>query len=149
MCSSDLGCAGSTTGGLKADRIFIAGKGLAGEFRKKLSPASVFRTKIGGAIIPNEVISNVFLFIVLYMIVLLASFVAVLMCGVEVSEAFSGTVVSIGNVGPGIGSLGTMGNYSVQPEGAKFIYTLDMFLGRLEIFPILIVISMMLGKNKS
>lgn len=143
------GCAGSTTGGLKADRIFIAGKGLAGEFRKKLSPASVFRTKIGGAIIPNEVISNVFLFIVLYMIVLLASFVAVLMCGVEVSEAFSGTVASIGNVGPGIGSLGTMGNYSVQPEGAKFIYTMDMFLGRLEIFPILIVISMMLGKNKS
>ena len=77
-----------------------------------------------------------------------ASFVAVLICGVEISEAFSGTVASLGNVGPGTGTLGTMGNYSVQPDSAKFIYTLDMFLGRLEIFPILIVVSMMLGRQK-
>lgn len=143
------GCSGSTTGGLKADRIFIAGKGLAGEFRKKLSPSSVFRIKMGNTIIPNEIVSNVFLFIVLYLIILFASFIAVLMCGVEVGEAFSGTIASIGNVGPGLGSLGTMGNYSAQPEGAKFIYTLDMFIGRLEIFPILIVTSMLLSKNKS
>ncbi len=143
------GCAGSTTGGIKADRIFIAGKGLNAEFRKKLSPMSVFRIKIGNTILPEETLSDVFLFIVLYLILILASFIAVLMCGVEVGEAFSGTVASIGNVGPGLGSLGTMGNYAAQPEAAKFIYTMDMFLGRLEIFPILIVTSMMLGRQKS
>ena len=143
------GCSGSTTGGIKADRMLIAGKGLAGEFRKKLSPASVFRIKMGNIIIPNDIVSNVFLFMVLYFILLFVSFTAVLMCGVEVGEAFSGTIASVGNVGPGIGALGTMGNYSAQPEAAKFIYTMDMFLGRIEIFPMLIVCSMMFGRNKS
>ena len=142
------GCSGSTTGGLKADRMLIAGKGLGSEFRKRLSPSSIFRIKTGNTIIPDELVSNVFLFIVLYLILLFASFVAVLMCGVEIGEAFSGTVTSLGNVGPGTGTLGTMGYYSAQPDSAKFIYTVDMFLGRLEIFPILIVVSMMLGRQK-
>ena len=142
------GCAGSTTGGLKADRMLIAGKGLSSEFRKRLSPSSIFRIKMGNTIIPDDVVSNVFLFIVLYLILLFASFVAIMLCGVEIAEAFSGTVASLGNVGPGTGTLGTMGNYSVQPDSAKFIYTLDMFLGRIEIFPILIVASMMVGRQK-
>jgi trk system potassium uptake protein TrkH len=142
------GCSGSTTGGLKADRIVIAGKGLGSEFRKRLSPSSVFRIKMGNTIVPDDTVSNVFLFIVLYLILLFASFVAILMCGVEIGEAFSGTVASLGNVGPGTGTLGTMGNYATQPDSAKFIYTIDMFLGRLEIFPVLIVVSMMLGRQK-
>ncbi len=143
------GCSGSTTGGIKADRALIAGKAVAGEFRKKLSPSSVFRIKLGKTFIPEETVSVVFLFIVLYIIVIFASFIAVMLCGVEISEAFSGTVASVGNVGPGLGSIGTMGNYSSLPEAAKFIYSLDMFLGRLEIFPILIVISMMLNRKQS
>lgn len=142
------GCSGSTTGGLKADRMLIAGKGLSSEFRKRLSPSSIFRIRMGNAIIPDDAISNVFLFIVLYLILIFASFAAVLMCGVEIGEAFSGTINSLGNVGPSTGTLGTMGHYAAQPDSAKFIYTLDMFLGRLEIFPVLIVVSMMLGRQK-
>lgn len=149
FASIHCGCSGSTTGGLKADRVLIAGKGIWGELRRKLSPSAVFRTKIGSRYISEEILSAVFLFIVLYLAVLFISFIALLICGTDVGCAFSGTVASLGNVGPGLGSLGTMGNYSAQPETAKFIYTIDMFLGRLEIFPILIVISMILKKNKS
>lgn len=149
FASIHCGCAGSTTGGIKADRMLIAGKSLGVEFRKRLSPASVFRIRLGNTILPDETISSIFLFIVLYLILIFISFVAVLMCGVEVGEAFSGTIASVGNVGPGIGTLGTMGNYSAQPEGAKMIYTIGMFLGRLEIFPILIVISMMLKRKQA
>ena len=149
FASIHCGCAGSTTGGIKADRMLIAGKSLGVEFRKRLSPASVFRIRLGNTILPDETISSIFLFIVLYLILIVISFVAVLMCGVEVGEAFSGTIASVGNVGPGIGTLGTMGNYSAQPEGAKMIYTIGMFLGRLEIFPILIVISMMLKRKQA
>lgn len=142
------GCSGSTTGGIKADRMFIAFKAIGGEFKKRLAPSSIFRTKIGSSAVPEETVSSVFLYIVLYISTLFLSFVAVLFTGVEIGEAFSGVLASIGNVGPGIGSLGTMGNYAAQPEAAKFIYTLDMFMGRLEIFPILIVISLIFKKER-
>ena len=55
---------------------------------------------------------------------------------------FSATLSSIGNAGPGIGEVGTMGTFHFQPSLAKFVYTVDMFMGRLEIFPVLIVISL-------
>lgn len=88
-----------------------------------------------------------FLYIVLYIFLLFISFVAVLICGLDISDAFSGTIASLGNVGPGLGQLGTMGNYSQMPSMVKFIFTLDMFFGRVEIFPILIVFSM-IGKSQ-
>lgn len=142
------GCAGSTTGGIKADRILIAIKAVRGEFHKRLHPSSLVRTKIGNRILNDGTVSSVFLYIVLYILVLSASFTLVVICGVDVSEAFSGTLASLGNVGPGTGSLGTMGNYSALPAAAKFIFTLDMFIGRLEIFPVLIVISMIFKRQK-
>lgn len=141
------GCSGSTTGGIKADRIYIALKAIAGDFRKRISPAAIFRTRIGEAYVPEETVASIFLYIVLYIIVLFISFVAVLLCGVEIAEAFSGTLASLGNVGPGLGSLGTLGSYAAQPEMAKFIYTLDMLLGRLEIFPILVMMSLIFNRK--
>ncbi len=148
FASIHCGCSGSTTGGIKADRIYIAGKGLAREFRLKLSPSSVIRIKSGNTYISDEAISAVFLYIVIYILVIFFSFTALLICGTEMGDAFTGTVASLGNVGPGMGSLGTMGNYSMQSDIAKIIYTADMFLGRVEIIPILIVISMIFKKNR-
>lgn len=141
------GCSGSTTGGIKADRMYIALKAIAGDFRKRLSPSAVLRTRVGDACVAEETVSSIFLFIVLYIIVMFLSFVAVLLCGVDIAEAFSGTLASLGNVGPGLGSLGTMGSYGSQPEIAKFIYTVDMFLGRLEIFPILVAVSLIFNRK--
>ena len=141
------GCSGSTTGGIKADRMYISLKAIMGDFRKRLSPSAVFRTRVGDACVAEDTVFAIFLYIVLYIIVMFLSFVAVLLCGVDIAEAFSGTLASLGNVGPGLGSLGTMGNYASQPEAAKFIYTLDMFLGRLEIFPILVALSLIFNRK--
>ena len=141
------GCSGSTTGGIKADRMYISLKAIMGDFRKRLSPSAVFRTRVGDACVAEDTVSSIFLFIVLYIIVIFLSFVAVLLCGVDIAEAFSGTLASLGNVGPGLGSLGTMGSYGSQPEVAKFIYTMDMFLGRLEIFPILVAVSLIFNRK--
>lgn len=143
------GCSGSTTGGIKADRMLIAMKALAGDFKKRLSPSSIFRTRVGDTFIAENTVSSVFLFIVLYIMVLFLSFIAVLLCGVDIAEAISGTIASLGNVGPGIGKIGTMGTYAGQPDAVKLIYTLDMFLGRIEIFPILVVISLIIPKKRS
>ena len=60
----------------------------------------------------------------------------------DIHDAMSGTIASLGNVGPGLGQLGTMGNYASLPSVVKFIFSLDMFLGRVEIFPVLIVFYM-------
>ena len=142
------GCSGSTTGGIKADRMYIALKAVYGDFQKKLHPSSMFRTKVGGKVITDATISSVFLYIVLYIIVLFGSFLILLICGVEIGDAFSGTISSLGNVGPGTGSIGTMGNFSAMSPVVKFILTLDMFFGRVEIFPILIVISLIFKQQK-
>ena len=141
------GCSGSTTGGVKADRMFIAFKEILNEFRRRLHPSSLFRTRLDGNVVRDDMMSSVFLYIVVYVFILLLSFMAVLFCGVEVGDAFSGTLASLGNVGPGIGALGTMGNYAFLPSVVKFIFTLDMFFGRIEIFPILIVVSMMVSRK--
>lgn len=146
--SIHCGCSGSTTGGIKADRMYISFKAIWSDFQKRLHPSSLFRTKVGSKVITEEKISSVFLFIVLYIFVLFLSFVLVLMCGMDISEAFSGTIASLGNVGPGIGQLGTMGNYASLPSAVKIIFTMDMFFGRVEIFPILIVISMIGNRQK-
>lgn len=142
------GCSGSTTGGLKADRFMIAVRELRNEFLRRMHPASVFRTRIDGHVLKNDIMSSVFTYIVTYMVLILIFFLIILFYGVDVDVAFSGTVASLGNVGPGIGAIGTMGNSADLPSAVKFIFTLEMFVGRLEIFPVLIVISMIAGKSR-
>ena len=61
---------------------------------------------------------------------------------------FTSVLTTLGNVGPGIGALGTMGNYASLPAIVKFIFSADMFLGRIEIFPLLIVISLALNRSE-
>lgn len=141
------GCSGSTTGGIKADRMYIAIKATYADLQKRIHPSSLFRTRLGSRVMDEETVSSVFLYIVLYLIVLFLSFVLVLICGLNTPEALSGTIASLGNVGPGLGSIGTMGNYAAMPVAAKLIFTIDMFLGRVEIFPILIVLSMIRRKD--
>lgn len=142
------GCSGSTTGGIKADRMYIAIKATYADLQKRIHPSSLFRTRVGSRVMDEETVSSVFLYIVLYLIVLFLSFVLVLICGLSTPEALSGTIASLGNVGPGLGSIGTMGNYAAMPVAAKIIFTIDMFLGRVEIFPILIVLSMIGRKDR-
>ncbi len=142
------GCSGSTTGGIKADRAYIAIKAIWNDFQKRLHPNSMFRTRIGGSALNDDAVTSVFLFIVTYIFVIFLSFILVSICGVGVGEAISGTMASLGNAGPGIGELGTMGNYSALPAVVKFIFSLDMFLGRVEIFPVLVVISMITDRHR-
>ena len=88
------------------------------------------------------------MYIVTYILLAFISIVIVMMCGASAPDAVSGVIASIGSVGPGLGDLGSMDNYSAQASVAKFIYTLDMFLGRVEIYPVLVVLSMMLRRTR-
>lgn len=142
------GCSGSTTGGIKADRMYISVKSIWSNMQRRIHPSSLVRARVNGKVLDDNIISAVFMYIVLYVSILAVSFILVLICKVDITEAFSGTVASLGNAGHGLGQLGTMGNYSTLPSAAKFIFTADMFLGRVEIFPVLIVISMIGNRQK-
>ena len=142
------GCSGSTSGGVKVDRILISMKGIGSELRRRLHPSSVSHVKIGRHTLTSDEIGKVYMYIVIYMMTLFVSIVVVLFSGSHPAEAVSGVIASLGNVGPGLSEIGSLDNYSAQPVLAKLIYTFDMFLGRLEIYPVLIVISMMFKRRR-
>ena len=148
LAAFQCGCSGSTTGGIKVDRVLIAFKAMGNEIRRRIHPSSVTMVRLSGHHLPDSAVGSVMLFIVVYFIVVFISIIAVLLCGVDVADAVSGVISSVGSVGPGLSGLGCMDNYSAQPVMAKFIYTVDMFLGRVEIYPVFIVIALLFKRNR-
>lgn len=146
--SFHCGCSGSTTGGIKIDRLLISFKSIVNEVKRRLHPTSFSHVKMSGHHLADNTVSAVMLYIVLYVFVIFVSIVAVMLCGTDPADAVTGVIASVGSVGPGIGELGSLDNYSAQLTMAKVIYSFDMFLGRLEIFPILIVISLLFKRDK-
>lgn len=148
IAAIQCGCSGSTTGGLKVDRVVISLKAVAEEVRRRLHPSSVSHVRMSGHHLADSAVSAVFLYIVVYVMVIIISVIAVALCGSEPVEAISGVISSVGSVGPGLGGVASLDNYSMQPEMSKLIFAFDMFLGRLEIFPVLIVLSMILKRDR-
>ncbi len=148
FASFQCGCAGSTTGGVKVDRIVISIKAISNEINKRLHPTSVVETRMSGHHLANSAVSAVLMYIVVYMIVIFLSILVVMLCGCDSTSAISGVIASVGSVGPGLGELGCLENYSAQPMAAKLIFTLDMFLGRVEIYPILVAFSLIFRRNR-
>ena len=146
--SFQCGCSGSTTGGLKVDRILISFKAIANEVQRRLHPTAVSQVRLSGHHLPDSAVHSVMLYIVVYFVVIFLSIIGVLLCGSEMPEAVSGVIASVGSVGPGLSEVGSMDNYSLQPAMAKFIFAIDMFLGRVEIFPVLVVISLLFKRNR-
>lgn len=147
VAAFQCGCAGSTTGGIKVDRILISFKALANELKRRLHPSVVSNIRFGGTYLSDSDVSGVLMYIVVYFIVIFISIIAVLLCGSGVPEAVSGVIASVGSVGPGLAEVGCLDNYSAQPDMAKVIFTFDMFLGRVEIYPVLIALTLIFKRN--
>ena len=148
FASLQCGCSGSTAGGIKADRLVISMKAIVNEVKHRLHPSSVSHVRLGGQLLTEKTVTDVMMYVVIYMLVILVSIACVMLCGVDVPDAVSGVIASVGSVGPGVAELGSLCNYSSQPAAAKLIWSFDMFLGRLEIYPVFIVISMMFNKGR-
>jgi len=148
LAAFQCACAGSTSGGLKADRIFLTFRAVRRQVYKQLHPTAVNQVSLGSTYLRDEAVLPVMTYIVLYLMIIVVSAVLLLLVGVEPVEAFSGSLSSVGNVGPALHSLGTAGNFSAQPMLAKLIYTVDMFLGRVEIYPIFVTISMLFRRGR-
>ena len=142
------GCAGSTTGGLKIDRAVVLGKCVERHVRKIISPSSVTEIRFGNQILHEEDVYPHVLYIAMYFLVMGMSVIFCLMTGDPNGHAFTGTISSLGTVGPSLGSIGSLGNYNAEPVAMKLIFSLDMFLGRVEIFPVLAVFSVIFHRSR-
>ena len=145
--SFQCGCSGSTTGGIKVDRILIAFKAIGNEVTRRIRPHAVSQVKMSGHFLTDSSVHSVMMFIVTYFIVIFISILLVMLAGSGTTEAVSGVIASVGSVGPGLGNIGAMDNFSAEPVMSKFVYAFDMFLGRVEIYPLLIVISLIFKRR--
>lgn len=131
---------GSTSGGLKFDRIIIFFKLVAKQIRLLHHPHGVFITRIDNKKIDQKLEFQTLVFIILYVFLFfLTTFILTLM-DIDGMTAFSASIATIGNVGPGFENVSSLGNFAEIPDLGKFFLTINMLLGRLEIFNILALI---------
>lgn len=142
------GCAGSTTGGVKVDRVLVLFKSLGRQIGRALHPSSVNEVKLGKRVLRDEEVMPQLIYLAMFFVILAASALLSLLAGMNNHSAFAASLSSLSNVGPAIRELGMMGNFNDIPFAAKLIYTFDMFLGRVEIYPVLAVIAMVFDGRK-
>ena len=134
------GCAGSTTCGVKIFRIQILYLFISNQLKKIIYPKGVFVLKYDQNPIDNKFISSVISFIYMYLVIFFVLTALLSLTGLDFVTSISGAATSISNVGPGLGSIiGPNGDFSSLPNISKWILTLGMILGRLELFAILVL----------
>jgi len=134
------GCAGSTACGIKIFRVQILYLFLVNQLKKIIYPRGVFVIKYDKSNIDDKFMSSVIAFIYLYIIIFFALTAILTLTGLNFVTAISGAATSISNVGPGLGdTIGPNGNFSQLPNFSKWILSLGMILGRLELFAILVL----------
>lgn len=140
------GCAGSTTGGVKIDRVLVLIKAVGRHIDKTLHPSSVGEVKFGNRILRESEVYPHILYIALYCLLLAISTCISLQLGVNAHNSFTASISSLSNVGPAMSELGNFGNFGDLSNASKMLFTLDMFLGRVEIYPVLAVVAMFFDK---
>ncbi len=133
-------CAGSTGGGLKVSRIVIVFKAAAHEVRKLLHPRAVKVLTMDGKQIGQETVSGVFGYLIVYVAVTVISVLLVSLDNYDIITTFTAVEATINNIGPGLAMVGPAGNFAFFSPLSKVVLTLDMLFGRLELFPMLILL---------
>ncbi len=133
------GCAGSTTGGIKAIRVFVLLKKGLREIRLFMRPEAVVQVKIGQKSIPQDIISKVTSYFAIYMFIWAACTLLMTFFTPDLETAFSSVLATLGNMGPGFGMVGAVQNYADIGSGGKIALTLLMLLGRLEFYTVLVL----------
>ena len=136
------GCAGSTGGGIKLSRLMILGKHEVAEIRQMVRPRSVVRVQLDGKRVEKSTVKAASTFFTLYMGLLLLLRLLLSLAGVDTATSFTASLRCLSNIGPGMtGAIGPAGNFAFFSDGTKLLLTLAMLMGRLEIYPILVLVS--------
>lgn len=132
---------GSTGGGIKMIRTIILFRQAGREFTKILHPSAIAPMKIGGHVIPNNIVFSVLAYIFLYFMSVVTLTFALLISGLDFITAFTAVLASINNVGPGLGQVGPASNFSGLTNFQTWVCTFGMLIGRLEIITLLIILT--------
>lgn len=135
------GCAGSTAGGLKLSRFLILIKNGIREVRHILRPRSVNAVRLDGEVVPEETVRTAANYFILYVLLLIGTTLLVSFDGFDFTTNFTASLTCLNNVGPGFGMIGPAGNFGDFSAFSKIILTLVMIFGRLEIMPMIILLS--------
>jgi len=131
------GCAGSAAGGPKVIRHVLIGRYTLTELRRTLHPRAVLPVKIGGKVVPDDVMRTVLVFFLFYVLMFGLCVMVVVLLGADLVTGASATMATLGNVGPGFGLVGPMANYGHLHPLSKLVLTGAMWVGRLEVLTVL------------
>lgn len=133
--------AGSTGGGMKCLRIILLMKVMRREVYKIIHPRSVYTVKINGKAVDEEVLTGVMAFFYAFIFIFVAALLLVSLEGKDMISNFTAVTATMGNIGPGLGIVGPMGNFSSYSVLSKAVFSFCMIVGRLEVFPVLLLFA--------
>jgi len=134
------GCAGSTGGSVKVARILIVGKKLAVDIKRLVQPHAVLPVRLGRRAVPEEVVTSVTTFFILFLALFAAGGLVLAMLGQDLVSAFSASAACLGNIGPGFGAVGPTHTFAPLPAPAKLVLVALMIIGRLELYTVLVTV---------
>ena len=141
-------CAGSTGGGVKVARVVILCKTSLGDMRKMLHPNAVTTVRFEGKPLTDRTIRSVHLFLTVYILIFTISVLLLSLDRFDLTTTFTAVAACINNIGPGLEVVGPMGNYAQFSPAAKLLLSFDMLVGRLEIFPMLLLFAPSIWKRR-
>ena len=133
------GCAGSTAGGMKVSRLLIFAKSSVTELRRSINPRAVLVVRIGNRPLGREVVGNIMSFLAMWVILFALVTYILTLLGLDLLSATTAAATNLGNVGPGLGSVGPTANFAQVPLLGKWLLVLCMLLGRLELYSTLVL----------
>ncbi|MFT4566297.1 MAG: trk system potassium uptake protein TrkH [Saprospiraceae bacterium] len=134
-------CAGSTSGGIKLVRHLVFMRNTLLEFKRIIHPRALIRLKINKKLVAPRVIIHILVFLIVYIFLFVIGALLLSFLGLDFETAVGAAATSIGNVGPGMGSVGPLDNFAHLPEMAKLILCFLMICGRLELFTVLVLFT--------
>ena len=133
--------AGSTAGGVKIVRHVILLKNSILELKRQIHPSAIIPVRYNGKAVTQDITFNVLAFFIIYVLVFALGTLAMALTGVDFMTSVGATATSLGNIGPGIGTVGPVDNFAHLPAAGKWILSFLMLLGRLELFTVIILFT--------
>ncbi len=134
-------CAGSTGGGFKVSRVLILVRTAKRNLRKLLHPKSVNVVKSDDKTLNTETVHGVSCYLIIYLLIFFVSLLIISLNNMDFTSSFTSVTTCFNNIGPGLGKVGPMCNFSELSDLSKYTLSLDMLLGRLECIPVLMMFA--------